>query len=391
MKIKKTLITVVCLLIIAGAGYGLYRLFTFKPDFQMPEMPPPTVTVAKPQVRTITDYYEFTGTTAAIETVQVRARVQGYLQKIHFVDGSDIRKGDLLFEIEAESFQAQHDQAFARVKSSEAELVRAELDLKRQEEAIKTNAVSRQQLTTSMADRDKAQALVMADKAALAEAELNLSYTKIRSPIGGRISRRLVDVGNLVGAGEQTLLATVVKFQPIYVNFDVSEGFLLEKLGENFVGGQSAFKFYIGLENETGYPREGVLNYMENTVDAATGTILLRGELPNTNRDILPGMFVRVKVPVGTNVDAVLINQRALGTDIGGKYLLLVDKDNRVERRPVTVARQIDEMRVISSGLSADDRYILKGLQFVFPGMQVSTQPAGQDPNESPGPQQEQM
>ncbi len=212
MKIKKTLITVVCLLIIAGAGYGLYRLFTFKPDFQMPEMPPPTVTVAKPQVRTITDYYEFTGTTAAIETVQVRARVQGYLQKIHFVDGSDIRKGDLLFEIEAESFQAQHDQAFARVKSSEAELVRAELDLKRQEEAIKTNAVSRQQLTTSMADRDKAQALVMADKAALAEAELNLSYTRISSPIDGRIGRRLVDVGNPVGAGEQTLLATAVKF-----------------------------------------------------------------------------------------------------------------------------------------------------------------------------------
>jgi RND family efflux transporter MFP subunit len=389
MKLKKTLLTVVSLLIIGGLGYGLFKLFTVKPTFQEPQMPTPTVVVAKPQVQTITDYYEFTGTTAAIEEVEVRARVQGYLQKLCFVDGSDILKGDLLFEIEPESFQARRDQAYALLKSGEAELLRAELDLERVQEAVKTNAVSRQQVTTRKAERDKAQASMMANKAALAEAELNLSYTRIHSPIEGRISKRLVDVGNLVGASEQTLLATVVKLQPIYVNFDVSEGFLLEKLEENSVGGQSTFKFHVGLQNESGYSHEGVLNYVDNTVDAGTGTILLRGQLPNADKKILPGMFVRVKVPVGEKAGAVLINGRALATDIGGKYLLLVDQDNRVERRPVQIGRQVGNMRVITSGLTADDTYILKGLQFIFPGMEVSPQFAGAEQPEGPEPQEE--
>jgi RND family efflux transporter MFP subunit len=389
MKLKKTLLTVVSLLIIGGLGYGLFKLFTMKPTFQEPQMPTPTVVVAKPQLQTITDYYEFTGTTAAIEEVEVRARVQGYLRKLCFVDGSDIRKGDLLFEIEPESFQAKRDQAYALLKSSEAELLRAELDLERVQEAVKTNAVSQQQVTTRKAERDKAQASMMANKAALAEAELNLSYTRIHSPIEGRISRRLVDVGNLVGASEQTLLATVVKLQPIYVIFDVSEGFLLEKLEENSVGGQSTFKFHVGLQNESGYPHEGVLNYVDNTVDAGTGTILLRGQLPNADKKILPGMFVRVKVPVGETAGAVLVNERALATDIGGKYLLLVDQGNRVERRPVQIGRQIGNMRVITSGLTADDTYILKGLQFIFPGMEVSPQFAGAEQPESPEPQEE--
>jgi RND family efflux transporter MFP subunit len=389
MKLKKTLVTVVSLLIIGGLGYGLFRLFTMKPAFPAPQMPAPAVVVAKPQLQTVTDYYEFTGTTAAIEEVEVRARVQGYLQKLCFVDGSDIRKGDLLFEIEPESFQAKRDQAYALLKSSEAELLRAELDLERVQEAVKTNAVSRQQVTTRKAERDKAQASMMANKAALAEAELNLSYTRIHSPIEGRISKRLVDVGNLVGASEQTLLATVVKLQPIYVNFDVSEGFLLEKLKENSVGGQSTFRFYVGLQNESGYPHEGVLDYVDNTVDAGTGTILLRGQLPNADKKILPGMFVRVKVPVGETAGAVLVDERALATDIGGKYLLLVDQDNRVERRPVQIGRQIGDMRVITSGLTADDTYILKGLQFVFPGMEVSPQFAGAEQPESPQPQED--
>jgi RND family efflux transporter MFP subunit len=391
MKLKQTSFTIVSLLVIGGLGFGLFRLFTMKPTFPEPQMPTPTVLVAKPQLQTITDYYEFTGTTAAIEEVEVRARVEGYLQKLCFIDGSDVQKGDMLFEIEPEFYQAQRDRAYAVLKSSEAELVRAELDLKRVQEAIKTNAVSQQQVTTQKAERDKAQASVMANKAAVAEAELYLSYTRIHSPIEGRISRRLVDVGNLVGAGEQTLLATVVNPQPIYVNFDVSEEFLLEKLQMNPADGRATSKFHVGLQNESGYPHEGVLNYVENTVDADTGTILLRGQLPNADKKILPGMYVRVRVPAGEQADAVLINERALATDIGGKYLLLVDKDNRVERRPVQIGRQVGNMRVITSGLTADDVYILKGLQFVFPGMEVSPQFGGAEQSQNPEPQDTSM
>jgi len=391
MKLTKTLFTVVSLLIIGGLGFGLFKLFTMKPTFPEAQMPTPTVVVAKPRLQTITEYYEFIGTTAAIEEVEIRARVQGYLQKLCFVDGADIQKGDILFEIEPESFQAQRDRSYALLKSSEAELVRTELDLRRVQEAVKTNAVSQQQVTTQKAERDKAQALVMANKAALAETELILSYTRIHSPIEGRISRRLVDVGNLVGANEQTLLATVVKLQPIYVNFDVSERFLLEKLEKNSVSYQSTLKFHVGLQHESGYPHEGILNYVDNTVDAGTGTILLRGELPNADKKILPGMYVRVKVPVGEQADAVLINEKALATDIGGKYLLLVDQDSRVERRPVQIGRQVGSMRVITSGLTADDTYILKGLQFVFPGIEVSPQFAGAEQPENPKPQEESL
>ncbi|MHC4212118.1 MAG: efflux RND transporter periplasmic adaptor subunit [Planctomycetota bacterium] len=387
MKAKKNLFTIISLLIIGGVGFGLYKLFTFMPDFAMPPMPTPVVTVDKPQLRTVTDFYEFTGTAGAVEEVQVRARVQGYLQKIHFDDGSDVSKGDLLFEIERESFQAKRDQADAMLKSSQAEMLRAQLDYERVQEAVKTHAVSKQEVTTRKAEWDKAQASVMANEAALVEAELNLSYTKIHSPIDGRISRRMVDAGNLVGAGEQTLLATVVKLQPIYINFYVSEGLLLEGLEKREVNGQSSFKFYAGLENETGYPHEGVLTYMDNTVDAGTGTILIRGDLANAKKKILPGMFVRVKVPVGQQADAVVVNERAIGTDIGGKYLLLVDKDNRVERRPVQIGRQIDNMRVVASGLSADERYILKGVQFVFPGMEVNPQMVGTEPPPMQNPQ----
>ena len=388
MKLKGMTFTLVSLLIIGGIGFGLFKLFTTRPDFAQPPTPITPVTVEKPELRTITDFHEFTGTANAVEQVRIRARVQGYLQKIHFVDGSNVRAGDLLFEIEPETFQAQRDQAYALLKSSEAEVLRAELDLNRVLEAVKTNAVSQQQVTTRQAEYDKANASVMANKAALAEAECNLSYTRIHSPIDGRISRRMVDVGNLVGAGEQTLLATVVRLQPIYVTFDVSEGLLLEKLEKNSISAQSATKFHVGLENDSDYPHEGLLNYMDNTVDADTGTILLRGELPNSDMRMLPGMFVRVKVPVGAQSDAVLVDERALGTDLGGKYLLLVNKDNIVERRPVIIGRQIDRMRVITSGLSTEDTYILKGLQFVFPGMEVSPQPAGAQQPQEPNPQE---
>jgi RND family efflux transporter MFP subunit len=393
MKATRLIVRIVSLVVIAVLAFVLYKLFTFKPTFTMPEMPAPTVTVAKPTRQAVTDYYEFTGTTKAVEEVEIRARVQGYLEKIHFVEGSKVSKGDLLFEIERQSYQAMRDKAYAELESSQAELTRAKLDLQRVEQAVKISAVSQQEVSTRRAQRDQAKAAIMAGKAALEQAELNLSYTQIHSPIDGRISRKFVDIGNLVGAGEQTVLATVVKLKPIYVHFHVSEGFLIEKFGINSLDNQSTCTFSVARENEEGFPHEGIVNYMDNTVDAGTGTILLRGELANTDETFLPGMFVRVKVPVGTKSDAILVHDRALNTDIGGKFLLLVDKQGVVQRRPVEVGRAVDQMRVITSGLSTEDTYILKGVQFVFPGMKVNAQFEGQGsaaPNTTDrGPKQE--
>jgi len=380
MKAKRLIVTAISLIVIAALGYGLFKLFTFKPNFTMPEMPTPTVTVAKPTLQSVTEYYEFTGTMESVEEVEIRARVQGYLEKVHFIEGSRIGNGDLLFEIERRSYQAIRDQAYAQLQSCEAELTRAQLDLKRVEQAVKSNAVSQQEVSTRRAQRDQAEAAVMAAKAVLEQAELNLGYTHIHSPIDGRISRKYIDVGNLVGAGEQTLLATVVKLQPIYVHFHVSEGFLIEKFGVNSLDGQSTCRFSVGRENEIDFPHEGIVKYMDNTVDAGTGTILLRGELANTDETFLPGMFVRVKIPVGAQSDAILVHDRALSTDIGGKFLLLVNKDGVVQRRPVEVGRSVGKMRIIKSGLSLEDTYILKGVQFVFPGVKVNAQFESHDP-----------
>ncbi len=377
MKASRLLGSGVCLVLIAGLGFGGYKLFTSKRAIAMPVMPPSVVTVATPISQTVIDEELFTGTTEAVQTVEIRARVEGYLQRIHFKDGSDVRKGDLLFEIEPDSFVAQRDQAQATLQSCEAEQVRAQIDLDRMQEAIKTNAVSQQDLSTKIADLDKAKAAVAAARAALAEAELQLSYTRIVSPLDGRISRRLVDEGNLVGAGQQTLLATIVQLSPIYVHFYASEGFVLENLQTSPSVVQP---LAVGLENETGYPNAGVLNYWDNTVNTTTGTILLRGELPNQEGTALPGMFVRVRVPMAERLNTLLVQDAALSTDLGGKYLLVVNDKNVVERCPVKVGRQIGELRIVESGLSAGARYITKGIQSVFAGSEVVPQLEGVQP-----------
>ncbi len=377
MKGSRLLGSVVSLVVIAGLGLGLFKLFTSKRTVAMPMMPPSVVTVATPISQTVTDEEFFTGTAEAVQKIEIRARVQGYLRRIHFKDGSDVRKGDLLFEIEPESFQAKRDQAVATLKSNEAELARAQSDFERVQKAIKTNAVSQQDFTTKAAELDKANAAVIAARAVLAEAELQLSYTRIVSPLDGRISRRLVDEGNLVGAGEQTLLATIVQLSPVYVHFYASEAFVLEDFQRATSGEPTVRTLAVGLHNETGYPYAGVLNYWDNTVDASTGTILLRGELPNQDKKILPGMFVRVRVPMAEQPNTLLVQDAALSTDLGGKYLLLVNDKNVVERHPVTIGRQLGQLRVVLSGLSTGDRYITKGLQSAFPGSEVVPQLEG--------------
>lgn len=372
MKIKQLVVAFLILVLLIPAVYFLFQRLGSKANMGGPQMPPPMVVVAQPKVETITNDFEFTGTTAAIEQVEIRARVKGFLDKICFQDGADVSKGEQLFQIEPDIYEAQLSQSQANLQSSQAALASAESDLKRIEEAVKTNAVSQQQLTNAVAARDQAKAAVAAAQAVLAEAKLNLEYTKITAPCDGRISMRYVDEGNLVGAGENTLLADLIKLDPMYVYFYVSEGFLFQNVDSTRVKNVERMKFHVGLQAEEGYPREGLLDYVDNKVTPNTGTVYVRGRLPNPDKKVLPGMFVRIRVPVGTQPNAILVDEKAIGTDIGGKYLLVVDAKNMVKHRPVTLGRKQNAMRVISSGLAADETYIVSGLQFVRPGMEVN-------------------
>ncbi len=378
----------VLVLIVAGAGYYGYKKYYGKN--QPSQGPagakgmmgmmggPMPVTVAMPVTQDVESYYEFTGNTAAVEQVDIKARVTGFLQKIYFTDGAEVNKGDLLFTIEPNSYDARRDQATAQLMAAKADLERAQLDYERMEKAIQNNAVSKQDLTTKKAQRDQAQANVMSAQADLQNAELNVSYTRITSPIAGRVSRRLVDVGNLVGAGEQTLLATVVRMQPMYVYFNVSEELLYTHFINRLPDGENEpQKIQIGFAGSNDYPYDGFLDYIDNKVEPTTGTVSLRGQIPNAEKQLLPGMFVRVRVPAGVKKDAVLIEEQAVQSDLGGKYVLTVGAQNIVQYNRVQLGRKVDGKVVVASGLDKMARYIVGGFHFARPGAPVIPMPAG--------------
>ena len=343
--------------------------------------PPPEVTVATPQVRDVTVFSEFVGSTEAYQSVEVRARVQGFLDRVAFEPSSFVRKGQLLFVIEPEPFEALRDRAAANLKSAEAGLRRAESDLDRLEQAVRTNAVSQQEVTRARAERDQASAALLEAEAALTDAEIQLEYTTIESPLDGLVSRNYVDVGNLVGAGEATLLTTVRRIDPIYAYFEVSERYVaqaLEQRGGHKNPDRTEQVPATLLLEETGLEIEGRIDSLENTVDAATGTIRLRGVFPNSDAKIFPGFFVRVRLPGELYEDALLVEETALGTDLGGRYLMVVGEGDVVERRYVEPGQlQDDNTRLILSGLEAGERYITRGLQRARPGMPVTPKSTG--------------
>ncbi len=342
---------------------------------------PPEVTVATPQQRDVTVSHEFVGSTEAFKSVNIRARVQGFLDKMSFEPSSFVRRGQLLFVIEQEPYEAQRDRAAAGLKAAEAGLARAESDLDRLEQAVRTNAVSQQEVTRARAERDQASAGMLQAQAELTNAEIQLEYTTIETPIDGLVSRNFVDIGNLVGAGETTLLTTVRQIDPIYAYFEVSERFIahvLEERGGHKDPGTGELMPATLLLEETGHEIEGIIDSLENTVDAATGTIRVRGVFDNPDAKIFPGFFVRVRLPGEFLEGALLVEESALGTDLGGRYLMIVGDDNVVERRYIeTGPLQADKTRVILSGLEFGERYITEGLQRARPGMPVTPQSAG--------------
>ena len=337
--------------------------------------PPASVTVSKPLVKTVTNYAEFTGTTEAQESVEIRPRVEGYLEKILFTPSSYVKKGDLLFVIDPRPYEAKLKEAQAEVLVRRAELELAKATLTRKENAFKDRAVSEVDVIEARAKKEQADAQVESAKASVETAQLNLNYTHIKAPISGRIDRSLVDEGNLVGAGTPTLLATIVDDNPMFAYFTVSERDLLyyqehcktEKFSLN-----TEQKAFLGLSNQPGYPTEGHIDYIDNRLQSTSGTMQVRAVFDNEDHWLLPGLFARIRVPLGQEEGALLVPDLALGVDQQGEYVLVVDKDNKVEYRSVTQGALVDGMRVITKGLGPDDRVIVKGVQKARPGAVVT-------------------
>ncbi len=356
-----------------------------RPEAAAPDIPPPPVVVATAETRDVTVWREYTGTTVGFETVEIRARVSGVLQGVEFRPSTMVRAGQRLFVIEPEPYEAARDRAAANLASAEAALRRAESDLERLEQAVRTNAVSQQEVTRARAERDQASAALAGAKAALRDAEIQLGYTSVTSPITGIIGRNLVDQGNLVGPGGDSQLARVIRIDPIYAYFDVDERTIagaLQDLGgidedrRTTVEPPPGIELYVeGREA----PFEGTVDYIDNRVDPETGTIQVRGVFPNPDRVLLPGFFVRVRIPIQDLEGAVMVPETALSTDLGGRYLLLVGDDGVVAKRYVEPGHlEKDGMRVILDGLDPAERFVSRGILKARPGLPVTPMTAEQ-------------
>ncbi len=329
--------------------------------------------MAKPVQKTVIFNQDFTGTLDSVASVDIRARVDGILEKVNFEQSTKVKKGQLLFEIQRDQYQAVLDKANAVLAASQAQLIDSQATLERNEILFKKKAVTPQDLNDATAERDKAKASVMGAKAEIEQAKINLNYTRIEAPITGEIGRSLIDAGNLVGSGDNTLLTTIVTMDPIYVYFDASERLLLEALKKKQTPHEkNPLKVFVGLSNEEGYPHQGVLDYASNKVDPGTGTIQLRAVFENKKGLLFPGVYVRVRVPGNPIPNAVLVHDVAIGTDLAGKYLLVVGEKNIVERRQVEIGQLEGRMRVILKGIKPDERYIYEGLQRARPGRPVT-------------------
>ena len=350
--------------------------------------PPPKVTVSKPVRQEVTDYLEFTGKTQAVNTVQLVARVQGYLEKVLFRDGEIAKKGALLFQIQQDTYRAMLKEAEGNVLTQKARVDHARIEFARNNDLYRQKAGAQTDVENWRFQLDSAQAGLMTAEAQRALAELNLGYTSITAPFDGRIDRKLVDPGNLVGPGNTgsipsgsgasagTILAQMTQIDPLYVYFNVSETDIsaLPSVSELpwRQGNDARYPIYMGLANEDGYPHEGYLDFASVSVSSTTGTLLMRGVVPNAEGKMLPGQYARVRVRVGKATSAILIPKVAIGFDQRGDYVLVVNERNMVERRNVKTGASHGGLYVIGSGLNGDEWVIVKGLLRASPGRQVT-------------------
>ncbi len=355
------------------------------------EPPPPKVTVAQPLVQEVIDYLNFTGTTVASERVEVRARVSGVLQRMQFKPGTGVNRGDLLFVIDPKEYEADLQAAQSELATAQANLKKAETELARAQTLFEQKAGSDVQVVKWRGEQALARAAIERANADIARAQLNLGYTRVKAPTSGRVGRNKVDAGNLVGQGEATVLTEVTDYHPMYVYFNLNEldllrlqamyraevkkkGLRVAKDRERQATIRKAdIHVFLGLADEEGYPHEGVLDFAESGVDPDTGTIQLRAVFNNEEVPyaLIPGLFARVRLPIAKRPDIPLVTDRAINADQSGRYLLVVNSENVVEKHNVRLGRLVDGLRVIEEGLRSEDWVVVNGIQRARPGGKV--------------------
>jgi len=365
-----------CLLVVAALLGGCKGENKYVPP------PPPQVGVAQPLQQAVRAYLENTGNTQAFNTVDLVARVKGFLSEIDYQDGATAKRGTTLFVIEPATYQAQLQQAQAQLIIAKAKLVQSQAEFDRQSKLFSQNVTAQATLDQARAKRDSDQGAVLNADGDVTLAALNLGYTHVAAPFDGIVTRHLVSAGELVGGDSATKLATIVQLDPIYVMFNVSEQDAL-RVRENLrqrrltLAEIDKVPIEVGLMDETGYPHKGFLDYVAPGLDPATGTILVRAIFQNSDRGLLPGFFVRIRVPMGQEpVNALLVPDRVLGQSQEGRYVLVLNKDDVVEQRSVKVGQQVGDLRVIESGLEPDDRVIVTGAGRAIPGRKAAPEAA---------------
>ena len=340
--------------------------------------PPPQVTVAPAITRVVADENEYTGHFEAVNTVEVRPRVSGFVERVAFREGAIVHRGDVLYTIDPRPYEAEMSRADAALEQARTRKQLADMELERAQRLVATQAISREELDARTSERAESDAAIRAAEAAVSLAKLNLEWTEVRAPITGRVSRTEVTTGNLVQAGApaSTLLTTIVSLDPIYVYFDGDEQAYLKFMQAGASPGQRPIgvPVYVGLTSETGFPHEGTLDFIDNRVDQAAGTIRVRARVPNPTLLFTPGLFARVRLIDGDRHAVTLIQDRAVGTDQDRKFVLVLDKNSTLAYRPITLGRLVDGLRAVESGLAPGERVVVNGLMRVRPGMKVVAQ-----------------
>lgn len=362
-----------------GAGLLLILGLSFpgcnrQPPQQAP--PPPPVTIAKPVQKEVVEWDEFTGRTDAVQMVDIRPRVSGYVDDITFKAGDMINQDDLLFVIDPRPYQAIYDQAVAGMRQAEANRQLNDANFQRASRLRSTNVTSKEEYDTSLAQKNQADAAFVSSQAQVAAAKLNLDFTQIKAPISGRISREQVTIGNLVQA-DNTLLTNITSVDPIYAYFNVDERSVerYEELHKRRVTIEQAVPVYLKLENETGFPHQGIIDFSNNQFDSGTGTLQVRGVFPNKDALLIPGAFVTVRVAGTARYQGILITDRAVISDQGKKLVLTVDANNVVQPRPVELGPVFEGLRIVRKGLQGDENVIINGVVNARPGSKVNPQP----------------
>ena len=341
--------------------------------------PPPTVTVAPVLQRDVAESDEFSGRLEAVDHVEIRPRVSGYIKRLTFTEGREVRKGEVLFEIDPRPYQAELERAQAQLEQARTAAELAARDVGRAQKLVNVQAISREEFDSRTSAEANGSAAVRAAEAAVETARLNLGWTSVRSPIAGRVSRAEVTAGNLVQAGppDATLLTTVVSLDSIYLYFDSDEQTYLRYSGRAAAAGNrgwrdARFPVYLGLANETGFPHEGHLDFVDNAIDPASGTIRTRAIFSNRDRRFTPGLFARVKLVGSKRAPALLVRDAAIGTDQDRKFVLVLGKGDSVQYRAVEIGPLADGLRIVRSGVKAGDKVVVTGLMRVRPGIKVT-------------------